>query len=229
MTLLTRIDHLELLDRMRTFLVTPGNLAGGEGALLAAQIEAVQHQFRSWQVPWPVDVHHGVIYLPWDIHHFLAPTRRALVADMASYCREHWSEVGDDRDPATIDDEATVEACSGHRPGFRIGIGVSSIAPEPLTGGAMYVDERVLRISTEHLTAGTRDKLAEWTGTRAADHPLEALGTLFGWLVPTARHHIVAELPEDLALILRFARTHGADYALIGPQGELIEPLPLFG
>ena len=101
MTQTTRHDFARLLARARTAIAD----ANPAGHILCDELAQAERLVENHVVPWSADIHVAFI----DHRHggdlYAAFTREALMAEVASFCREWWSEIRDTRDPATLPDE----------------------------------------------------------------------------------------------------------------------------
>lgn len=79
-------------------------------------------------------------------------------------------------------------------------------------------------VSTTHLSVTTRELMDSGKFI-----PYEVAVRDSGWLIATYEAPDTRKVPEDLRLVLEFARQGKADYVLFDADGEVLEELPQYG
>lgn len=110
MTEYTARDHAALMARARAALETPADLDEAAVQALIEDIAVAEDRLALGPVPWAFEVHVGVIEHTKGMNTYAATTRAGLDSEMAEFCREWWHEISDPRDPASMKDEAVIDA-----------------------------------------------------------------------------------------------------------------------
>jgi hypothetical protein len=198
-------------------------------ALLADLAEAGQH-IAVHPVPWTVDAHVGLIEHRHGRNLYVAFSREALIAEIANFCREHWSEIRDDRDPAKLTDEDVASIYfDGHDEEY---LQTERIPVEgPAAGGAGPL--RIgchLVISTSHIRPSTADLLDQWAQMLPAFRPLGVAESGHGWFVLTDPLDGEARMmvPPELLAAIDFARRQGCRWLLLDRDADCVDGLETF-
>ena len=104
MTMIRR-ECAQLLSRARAALETPDDLDAAARLHLIEDLASAEDVVKSYIIPWPVDIHVAEIDHCHGTNVYVAFTREALMAQVAAFCREWWSSIGDSRDPNELTDE----------------------------------------------------------------------------------------------------------------------------
>jgi len=223
----TRSAHLALLARARAAIDAPGLLDDDARNALIADIDTATTRFSTWSLPWPIDVYVGSIDHRAGVNHYAAVTRQALMHEMAEYCREFWSEVRDDRDPFTLDDETVVSDYFQQHPDEFHCTNIEHLLPKPAIDPGFLAEGKVLFLNSRHIDPSSEQHLNEWTGPAAMEAPLFVTDTTMGWFMPTDPDRCFEGIPDEIEGLLNFARSQGADHLLIGCDGVTVYNLPL--
>ncbi|MDF0491462.1 hypothetical protein PX699_16795 [Sphingobium sp. H39-3-25] len=101
----TRRDHAQLLARARAAIETPSDLDADAIHHLIEDLSIAEALVNRHVVPWPVEIHVGHIDHRHGTNFYATFCHDALIADLAEYCRDNWSEIDDPRDPQALTDE----------------------------------------------------------------------------------------------------------------------------
>ncbi len=105
MTCTKRRDFACLMSRARAALETPSDLSAEDREALIEALAAAEDSLRLHPLPWAIDIHVAHIDHSAGANLYAAVGRETLMREIAEFCREYWSEIADDRDPDTLDDE----------------------------------------------------------------------------------------------------------------------------
>lgn len=100
-----RRDHAHLLACACAALETPNDLDEQDVEYPIEDIALAEDQIERHVVPWSIYVHVAQIDHCHGINHYASLTREGLNAEIAAFCRVHWAQINDPRDPATLLDE----------------------------------------------------------------------------------------------------------------------------
>lgn len=222
----TKTDFARLLARA-SLAVAEG---GGADQTLANALMQVAHQIEAGSLPWTADVHVGFIDHKCGGNHYAAFSREALMAEIADFCREWWSDIRDERDPAALGDE---DVCSiyfdAHEEEYlwteRISVEGSEVGCcSPLRIG------RHLVISTSHIRPSTADLLDQWAPMLPESRPIGVAESGYGWFVLTdpLDGEERAMLPPELGAAIDFAHRQGCRWLLLDRDADSIDGLETF-
>ncbi|BAK66611.1 hypothetical protein SLG_19360 [Sphingobium sp. SYK-6] len=228
----SREDHLDLLARARSAIEHPDDLANHARNQLIAKIRGAEDRLQRSPLPWPVHLHAAAIEHRYGTNIHAAIDEAALDAEIAAWCREWWKETGDERDPATLDNETVIAVYFDGHPSdgcARDQLQVvpppvqASVAPESVETGRYCV------LSTAHLTVQTAGLLDGWASWPPTERPIDIAASVYGWFVPTrlldeARQ---AQLPDDLLRLMAFGRSRGFQFLLLDCDGDSSDDLPV--
>lgn len=221
-------DLVLLLARARRAIEAPDQLTQGDRWTLLETLASTEAHIAGSDLPWSIDIHIGSIDHRHGLNQYAASTRAALIAEVAIYCRENWSRIGDGRDPATLDDETVTCLYFDGREEehlltdrIRVGPSAQACVPQLLETGWYCV------LGTAHLSTSTADLLDRWCSDQVQDRPLNIASSIYGWFVPTREVDPItrAEIPDDLLAALCFGRERGFDHVLFDCDAGTVEGL----
>ncbi len=225
MTPMTRHDFARLLARARTSIATTDQ----SDRTLGDEISTAERLVDNHAVPWGTELHVSFIDHREGGTLNAAFTREALMAEVAEFCREWWSEIRDERDPATLNDE---EVCSAyfeaHENEYLWTDRISIDGPAHEALGLKF--GRHLVISTSHIQPATADLLDQWAPMTPEKRPLGVAEAEHGWFVLTdpldgAEREMISEV---LWAAISFARAQGCRWLLLDRDAETVEHLETF-
>lgn len=235
MTTLNQHELRDLLVRARAALENPADLddqADGKAkAYLIEDIALAEQGVTLSPIPWPVEIHIGIIENRGGLNIYSAIDRTVLDQEIAEFCREWWSEIDDPRKPEELDHASLIETYFDRHETECLTTELVRIEPPPATmpsAGEAYLERgRYCVLSTAHLTAATAELLDLWATWPPGDRPLDIAAAVHGWFVPTRiiDEAEAARLPEDLGALIRFGRERGFSYVLIDCDGDTVEGL----
>lgn len=167
----SREDHLALLARARSAIEYPDYLANPARSELITAIRSAEDHIERSPLPWPVKLHAAAIEHRYGTNIHAAIDEATLDAEIAAWCREWWKETGDERDPATLDDDTVIAVYFDGHPSDGCAKDLLQVMPPLLhTSFASKSVEtgRYCVLSTAHLTvqtAGLLDGWASWPPT----------------------------------------------------------------
>lgn len=222
----------QLLARARAAIETPADLDDAARTAVIEDIAAFEDCLARGAIPWGFDIHIGSIDHKNGTNHYAALAREALMAEVAQYCREWWSDIEDRRDPATLDDEKIADIYFGDHPSEHFTTDRVHIDPpraDMQTSGLETGHYCVL--TTAHLSTATASSLDEWCAAATSDRPINVASTVYGWFVPARELDELtqAKLPADLLAAMKFARAQGFDHILFDCDAGSVEALPKHG
>lgn len=220
---LTRSAHLALLTRARRAIATPGELDDDTRNILIDDIDAATTRFSTCPLPWPLMVHVGAVEHGEGVNQYIAVTSRALIQQIADYCREFWFEIDDSRDASHLDDETVVSEYFRRHPHEVHSTAVEQLSPEPAIAPGLLGAGKVLLLDSRHISPETDSHLLEWANAGRMDAPVFVTDTPMGWLLSDEPDCPFEELPEDLECAMTCARVAGAQHLLIGRDGVIVE------
>lgn len=227
-----RDGHLALLAQARAALIAPDTLDPPARYAVINAISVSEDAIAACPLPWPIEVHTAVIEHRHGMNIHVAANEMALIAEIAAYCREYWSEIDDARDPDTLSDTEAIssyfechpsESCTKDR------MHIAPVAhPSPLAAGSIE-QGRYCVLSTAHLTVHTASCLDKWASWPPSDRPIDIAASVYGWFVPTRAidDDRRAQLPQDLLRLIAFGRAHGFHFLLFDCDGSDVDGLPL--
>ncbi|WP_422247104.1 hypothetical protein [Sphingobium sp.] len=226
MTSMTRDALARLLARAHYALAG----TGAANQVLADELNQAAMRIGTNPVPWTVDVHVGFVDHREGGNLYAAFTREALVAEIAGFSREWWSEIRDDRNPATLGDE---EICSiyfeQHSDEYLWTERMTIEGPGPASSPPLRIG-RHLVISTSHIAPSTADLLDQWAPLLPEARPLGVSETGYGWFVLT--DPLDAEemdmVPHELREAIDFARREGCRWLHLDRDAAWIDGLETF-
>lgn len=227
---ITRRDHLALLARVRAALEMPGNLDAAARADLIEAIRASESGLRVCALPWPVDVHLGIIEHRHGVNFYAGLNRDALVSEMSAYAREWWKEVGDRRDPHTLPDDEVIAVYFEDHPSESYSSEIVRLEPLASARSAHAIESGVYCVlSTAHLTVQTASLLDKWACWPPSDRPIDIAASVYGWFVPTRPlpDDRRAQIPRDLQQIITFGRDRGFQFLLFDCDADRAADLPV--
>ena len=219
----------QLLARARAAIETPADLDDAARTAIIEDISAFEDCLARGAIPWGFDIHIGSIDHKHGTNHYAALTQEALMAEVAEYCREWWSDIDDGRDPATLDDETIADIYFDDHPSeylrtdrVRIDPPLTDMQPSNLETGHYCV------LTTAHLSTATANSLDEWSTAETSERPINVASTVYGWFVPAREVDELtrSKLPADLLAAMNFARAHGFDHILFDCDAGSVEALP---
>lgn len=219
----------QLLARARAAIETPADLDDAARTAVIEDIAAFEDCLARGAIPWGVDIHIGSIDHKHGTNHYAAMSREALMAEVAEYCREWWSDIDDRRDPATLNDDEIANIYFDDHPSeylrtdrVRIDPPLADRQPSSLETGHYCV------LTTAHLSTATANSLDEWSTAEASERPINVASTVYGWFVPSRAVDELTQskLPADLLAAMNFARAHGFDHILFDCDAGSVEALP---
>ncbi|MBA4090261.1 MAG: hypothetical protein C0494_06680 [Sphingobium sp.] len=224
---MTRHDFARLLARARV-AITDNGTAPADGTL-CDDLARAEQLVENHAVPWSADIHAAFI----DHRHggdlYAAFTREALMAEVAEFCREWWSEIRDKRDPSTLSDEEVASVYfDGHDNEYLWTERVSIDEPAIGTGGLRI--GRHLVISTSHIQPSTADLLDQWAPMSPENRPLGVAEACYGWFVLT--DPLDGEerdmIPSELWSAIEYARAQGCRWLLLDRDADTVDALETF-
>lgn len=230
MTTISPRDLARLLTRACAALQSRSDEDAQHKALIDTLTEASQ-KLGALGGRWPIEIHIGTIEHSEGVNGYVAVSRSELMEKIAIFCREWWHQIDDDRDPASLDDEAVASAyfeshAEDHLVTDRVDLDVAwPAAPDfPIETGQYCV------LGIQHLSFATADVLDQWCSGRSEDRPIPLAETPYGWFVPTRAVDPVTqdEIPADVLAVMQFGRQHGFEHVLIDRDAGTTEELPLF-
>lgn len=219
----------QLLARARAAIETPADLDDAARTAVVEDIAMFEDCLARDAIPWGFDIHIGSIDHKHGTNHYAALSRKALMAEVAEYCREWWSDIDDRRDPATLDDETIADIYFDDHPSeylrtdrVRINPPLADMKTSSLETGHYCV------LTTAHLSTATANSLDEWSTAETSERPINVASTVYGWFVPAREVDELtqAKLPTDLLAAMNFARAHGFDHILFDCDAGSVEALP---
>lgn len=230
------IDHLlrslvELLARARRALQAHSSPPVSSSQMLLTELAAAEKSLAMGALPWPIVVHVGVIEHNFGTTIYIAQDSKSLSAQLASFCRDYWSEIGDAEDVGQLDDEATITTYFERH--HRDTMTREPITLEPsvnvwATDSLHHLERgRYCVLSTAHITMSTVNLISHWSYWPPSSRPMDIAGSVHGWFVPTRRPEspFAEQLPEDLAALMAFGRDGGFDYVLLDCDGDTADDL----
>lgn len=226
---MTDLSHQQLsaiLARVRTALGTAQITDPG----LLSDLQQAEQRLDAHPMPLPVDVHVGFIDHKCGGNHYAAFSREDLMAEIAQFCREWWSEIRDKRDPATLDDEKVAEIYFERHEDEYLWterIAVAAAVPEPVS--ALRI-RRDLVISTSHIRPSTADLLDQWAPMLPEARPLGVAEAGYGWFVLTdpLDGEALEMVPPELRAVIDLARAQGCRWLLLDRDADCAEGLETF-
>lgn len=229
MTDTTRRDLARLLARAHRAIEAPAKLMDHDRAALLGALASAETRVAGSPMPWPLEIHIGSIDHRHGLNHYVALTRGGLMAEIAAYCRECWSEIDDARDPATLDDESVASVYFDGRDDEHLATDRIELSSSSPASGYLVKTGWYCVLGTAHLSTSTADLLDQWCSERATDRPLNIASSIYGWFVPTRQIDSVtqAALPEDLIAAMCFGRERGFDHILFDCDAGTTDELPI--
>lgn len=228
----SREDHLALLARARSAIEYPDYLANPARSELITAIRSAEDHIERSPLPWPVKLHAAAIEHRYGTNIHAAIDEATLDAEIAAWCREWWKETGDERDPATLDDDTVIAVYFDGHPSDGCAKDLLQVMPPLLhTSFASKSVEtgRYCVLSTAHLTVQTAGLLDGWASWPPTERPIDIAASVYGWFIPTrsldeARQ---AQLPADLLRLMAFGRSRGFQFLLLDCDGDRSDDLPV--
>jgi hypothetical protein len=226
----SREDHLALLVRARSAIQYPDDLAHRARSELIAEIRGGEDHIERSPLPWPVQLHAAAIEHRYGTNIHAAIDEATLDAEIAAWCREWWKETGDDRNPATLDDETVIAVYFDGHPSDGCAKDQLRVVPSLLQANVtaeLLETGRYCVLSTAHLTVQTAGLLDGWASWPPTDRPIDIAASVYGWFVPTrsldeARQ---TQLPADLLHLMAFGRGRGFQFLLLDCDADTIDDL----
>ncbi|CAM5396674.1 hypothetical protein ACFSUK_18535 [Sphingobium scionense] len=225
-------DHLALLARARSAIEYPDDLANHARTQLIAEIRGAEDRIERSPLPWPVHLHAAAIEHRYGTNIHAAIDAATLDAEIAAWCRDWWKETGDERDPATLDDETVIAVYFDGHPSDGCAKDQLQVVPPGLKATSTSEPVEMGRycvLSTAHLTVQTAGLLDGWASWPPTERPIDIAASVYGWFVPTrsleeARQ---AQLPADLLRLMAFGRSRGFQFLLLDCDGDRSDDLPV--
>lgn len=220
--------HRALLARARTALETPESVDDALRASLISELAAAERVLEVHSLPWPIEIHTGVIEHRHGVNHYVASSRADLMRQLASFCREYWHEVSCGRAHEERDDEAIVSEYFERKGDEFYWLAAERLELErPLTVSLPPI-HRFIRLSIRHLSPGTCHGLMDSSESKKTPDTLPFVDTTFGMMMQVPSHSAHHALPEDLDVVLKYASRLGVSIILFHADGDVAEDLPLF-
>lgn len=225
-------DHLALLARARAALETPDDLDTAALAALIEDIGVCEDALSLSSLPWPIDIHAAAIEHRHGTNLHVAVDGASLDAEIAAFCREWWSEIGDERDSEGLDDGEVIAAYFDQHPSESYIKDRVRLVPasHPRTVVAETIEQgRYCVLSTAHLTVQTARLLDEWAAWPPTERPIDIAASVYGWFVPTRLPGQAqqARLPDDLLKLMAFGRERAFRFLLLDCDGDSADALPV--
>lgn len=85
-------------------------------------------------------------------------------------------------------------------------------------------------LNTAHIGATTAALLDLWSTTFAAEAPITAASTIYGWFVATRTINAsrLEQVPADLLAVMNFGQARGFDYVLLDCDAATVAVLEIF-
>ncbi|CUS45931.1 hypothetical protein MGWOODY_Smn3179 [hydrothermal vent metagenome] len=229
MTDTSKRDLARLLARARRAIENPAELVERDRAALLGALASAETQVAGSPIPWSLEIHIASIEDRHGLNHYVALTRPALMAEVAAYCRECWTEIGDARDPGTLDDEVIASAYFDKRPDEHLSTDRTELGASPPAAGYLLETGWYCVLGTAHLSTSTADLLDQWCSKEATDCPLNIASSVYGWFVPIRQIDParLSQLPDDLLAAIRFGRERGFDHILFDCDAGTADGLPV--
>jgi len=227
---ITKHDHAQLIARARAALETPDDLDADARDQLIEDLAAAEARLEAHDLPWSLDIHVGHIEHRHGNNFYAAFSREALMAEIAEFCRECWSEIKCERDPSTVSDEEAASLYFDRHFEEYLSTGRISISGPEAAAAPPYEIELTLVLSTTHLSEATADLLDGWASETAENRPLGASDTDYGWLVQTRpiERDERAGIPDDLSAALALGRSRGCQHILFDRDASPVDQLATF-
>lgn len=226
MTHMTKDHFCRLLASART-AITDTKLSDAD---LCAELAEAEHLLENNVVPWTFDIHVAYVDHREGGNLYAAFSREALIAEIAAFCREWWSEISDPRDPDTLPHE---EICSiyfeAHQDEYLSTERITTEAPPKASCGHLRFG-RHLVISTSHIRPTTADLLDQWAPMIPESRPLGVAESGHGWFVLTdpLDDDALDMIPQDLRNAVAFARRQGCRWLLLDRDADCTDGLETF-
>ncbi len=228
----SREDHIALLVRARSAIEYPDDLANHARNQLISEIRGAEDRIERSPLPWPVHLHAAAIEHRYGTNIHAAIDEATLDAEIAAWCREWWKETGDERDPATLDNETVIALYFDGHPSDGCAKDQLQVGPPRLrlsVSSESMETGRYCVLSTAHLTVQTAGLLDGWASWPPTERPIDIAASVYGWFVPTrsleeARQ---AQLPADLLRLMAFGRSRGFQFLLLDCDGDRSADLPV--
>jgi hypothetical protein len=229
MTDTSKRDLARLLARARRAIENPAGLVERDRAALLGALASAETQVAGSPIPWSLEIHIASIEHRHGLNHYVALTRAGLMAEVADYCRECWSEIGDARDPATLDDEAVAGVYFDNHENEHLSSDRIELGASPPAAGYLLETGWYCVLATAHLSTSTADLLDHWCSKEATDRPLNIASSIYGWFVPTRQIDPArqSQLPDDLLAAICFGRDRGFDHILFDCDAGTADGLPV--
>jgi hypothetical protein len=229
MTDTSKRDLARLLARARHAIEDPARLVEHDRAALLGALTSAETQVAGSPMPWSLEIHIASIEHRHGLNHYVALTRPALMGEVAAYCRECWSKIGDARDPGTLDDEAVASAYFDNHENEHLSSDRIELGASPPAAGYLLETGWYCVLATAHLSTSTADLLDQWCSKEATDRPLNIASSIYGWFVPTRQVDPAtqAQLPDDLLTAICFGRERGFDHILFDCDAGTADGLPV--
>lgn len=225
MTQLTRHDFARLLARARIAITEADQTPNP----LCAQLAEAERYVENHAVPWAADIHAAFIDHREGGNLYAAFSREALMAEVAQFCREWWSEIRDERDPAELSDEDVSSAYFDHHENEYLWTEHVCVDGPALNAGRLRFG-RHLVISTSHIRPSTADLLDQWAPMLPECRPLGVAEAGHGWFVLT--DPLEGEerdmIPSELWKAIAFARAQGCRWLLLDRDADTVDALETF-
>lgn len=225
-------DHLALLARARSAIEYPDDLANHARTQLIAEIRGAEDRIERSPLPWTVHLHAAAIEHRYGTNIHAAIDEATLDAEIAAWCREWWKEAGDERDPATLDDETVIAVYFDGHPSDGCAKDQLQVVPPPLKATSTSEPVEMGRycvLSTAHLTVQTAGLLDGWASWPPTERPIDIAASVYGWFVPTRSLEETRQalLPADLLRLMAFGRSRGFQFLLLDCDGDRSDDLPI--
>lgn len=222
----TKTDFARLLARASHAV----SEAGSADQALADALTQAAHQIEAGSLPWTADVHVGFIDHKCGGNHYAAFSREVLMAEIADFCREWWSDIRDERDPAALgDEEVSSIYFEAHEDEYLWTECICVEGPDTASSSPLRIG-RHLVISTSHIMPATADLLDQWAPMLPESRPIGVAESGYGWFVLTdpLDGEALAILPPELRAAIEFSHRQGCRWLLLDRDADCIDELETF-
>lgn len=220
----------QLLARARAVIQGDVVLDRSERSSLVDDLNRAEAHFVAHGVPWPTELHVGRISHEHGHNQYATLHRQSLIAEMAEYCREWWSDINDPRDADELPDEDVVSAYFAKREDETHSTCRISIPDHPPAQPSTLRVRHYLVADREHIRPATANLLDQWARLLPEERPLGVAATGHGWFVLTDQLEESDRklIPEELLSLLDFARLQGCRNLLLDAAGDAIDGVDLY-
>ncbi|WP_454887937.1 DUF5983 family protein [Sphingomonas oryzagri] len=223
-------DFAQLFSRARMILQHPEGCSHETRLRLIDDLARAEGLFHAHDVPWDIDVHIARVDHRAGTNINAALSQRSLMAQLAAYCCDSWSELNDKRDYATRDDEEIVRIYFSEHPSERLSTMCITLAGSDSDAGPPPRVRLYLTISTGHVRPSTGDLLDIWSSLIPEQRPLGVAETGYGWFVlcDPLDDADIKLIPAELVAAITYARDRGCRYLLLDRDADEVGGLEAF-